>query len=341
MAGCGGMQQGGASGSDMQMGCGGCGGMQMGCGGCGDMQMGCGGCGGCGGNPMMCNPMQGMMGNPMCNPMMGMMQNMMCNPMMGMMAQMQQMQNMSGMMQGMMPGMSGMSSMPAVSGINQPPPPVAKDTASLEEDLEMAKCTPADLAKLEEEAEKFEADIKKNAKKDAYVGLMARYKEDQGFGFIHCQECKEQWDKTDIYVSGRTFISSGINIGDMVTFRVEKGGSVISSGSNKGMVRAVLPETLHELTKMRKKVHRMRETLRGRKQLAMQGMGAPSGGCSASSLGGGGSLGLVGCGSSGVGLGGCAPQKRAPESLLKVLQGADQGPPAKRTNVGSMPTPAD
>lgn len=325
MAGCGGMQQGGASGSDMHQGGAGCGNMQQ-------MQQGMMG------NPMMCNPMQGMMGNPM---MAAMMQNMMGNPMMGMMAQMQQMQqmqNMSGMMQGMLPGM-GIGSMPAnqmqqmqsIPGINQPPPPVGRERA-LEEHAELARCTPADLAKLEEESEQLEADLKKNAKKDAYVGLMARYKEDQGFGFISCPECKEKWEKADIYVSGRTFLSSGINVGDMVTFRVEKGGSQISSGQ-KGMVRAVLPETLHELTKIRKKLLRMREVLRARKQSAMQGMGA--GGGSASPGGSPGAIGL-GAGSwpeldaGSAGPGGCAPQKR---------QGAEQGPPAKRTKVGSGPAP--
>merc|ERR1719491_1094535 len=168
------------------------------------------------------------------------------------------------MMPGMgMPGMNNAAMGTPAAPAGGAAAAAAPKAIASEHDAELANCTAEDLAALEIEVELLEADEKKNAKKDAYVGLMARYIEDQGFGFIACPECKELWEKTDIYVSGRTFLTSGANVGDMVTFRVERGGT---SPSGKGMARAVLPEILPKLTNLRKKLIRMREVLRERKQ---------------------------------------------------------------------------
>merc|ERR1719188_1295761 len=152
-----------------------------------------------------------------------------------------------------MASMQQMPLMPMVpAGLPAAPSPAEKEKAK--EDAQLAGSTLEDLTALEAEVKELEQKAKASAKRDAYIGLMARYIEDEGFGFISCPECKEKWDKTDIFVSGRTFMSSGIDIGDLVVFAVEKDG--------KGMPRAVTPKALTELTKLRKKLTRMREILR-------------------------------------------------------------------------------
>merc|ERR1719188_2478763 len=115
--------------------------------------------------------------------------------------------------------------------------------------------TKEEVEQLEQEFKEAEQLAKDKAKKDnSYVGLMARYIEDEGFGFISCPECRETWDKTDIFVSGRNFVASGIDVGDMVTFQVEKDG--------KDLPRAANPKTLDELTKIRRKLSKMREVMK-------------------------------------------------------------------------------
>lgn len=127
-------------------------------------------------------------------------------------------------------------------------------------------CTPEEFAAMEEEAKQAEQAAKIAARESgSFVGLMARYIEDAGFGFISCPECKEFWDKTDIFVSGRSFMQSGIDVGDMVTFRVEKDG--------KELPRAVNPKTLDDLTAMRKRLGRMREAMKITS--AKRALGAP------------------------------------------------------------------
>lgn len=169
---------------------------------------------------------------------------------MAQMAQMAQMQMMSGMMPmmamqypigAMMPVAAAAPVVVAANGADDAPP---MGSVSMEE-----------LNALEAEVREAEREAKAAARtKDAYVGLMARYIEDEGFGFISCAECKEVWDKTDIFISGRNFMAANIDVGDMVTFQVEKDG--------KELPRAVNPKLHDELTKMRKKLARMREALR-------------------------------------------------------------------------------
>jgi len=171
---------------------------------------------------------------------------------MGAMAQLQmlQMQMMMGMQ------MPAVAALPAVlPGVTQQSQPVVMSAEEAEEAAELSRCTADDLALLELKVKDMERKAKEAARiKDGFVGLMARYIEDEGFGFISCAECKDTWDKTDIFVSGRNFMTSGIDVGDVVTFQVEKDG--------KDLPRACNPKTLQELTRLRKKLIRMREILR-------------------------------------------------------------------------------
>merc|ERR1740121_3111116 len=55
-----------------------------------------------------------------------------------------------------------------------------------EEEVEV-NCTPEELNKMEEEVKELEASARKDAKSQGlFLGLMARYIEDEGFGFVHC-----------------------------------------------------------------------------------------------------------------------------------------------------------
>jgi len=172
---------------------------------------------------------------------------------MGAMAQMQMMQMQ--MMMGMQ--MPTMAALPAAlpGGVLSQPQSAVMNAEEAEDAAELARCTADDLALLELEVKDMEKKAKETARiKDGFVGVMARYIEDEGFGFISCADCKEIWDKTDIFVSGRNFMASGIDVGDVVFFQVEKDG--------KDLPRACNPKTLQELTKLRKKLLKMREMLR-------------------------------------------------------------------------------
>lgn len=185
---------------------------------------------------------------------------------MGAMAQMQQMAAMMPMMQMAMP-MGSM--MPMVQM------PAAAAPAAVED---LGPCSPEDIAALEAEIKDEEKAAKITAQKTgAYVGHMARYIDDEGFGFISCPECKETWDKVDIFVSGRNFMASGIEVGDTVTFQVERDG--------KELPRAINPKTLPELTKSKQRLSKMREAAKARQAAnsskrsggaAFAGLGPPS-----------------------------------------------------------------
>jgi len=175
------------------------------------------------------------------------------------MQQMQQMQaaammqmQMAGMAQMQMAGMMPMMQMGVPMASMMPMVQMPTATGKAREGEDFSACTPEDVAALELEIKEAERAAKITAKKSgSFVGLMARYIEDEGFGFISCPECKEVWDKSDIFVSGRNFVSSGIDVGDMVTFTVEKDG--------KDLPRCVNPKTLPELTKLKKRLSKMRE----------------------------------------------------------------------------------
>lgn len=200
---------------------------------------------------------------PMMNPMVAMMQmqqmvqmqqmQQMMNPI-AQMQQMQQMAQMQQMSQMQLPMMQ--MQLPATPAVPAAPAgPSPEDIRRAEEDAELARCSLEDLSALELEVKELEKKAKSTAKlKDGFVGLMARYIEDEGFGFITCTECKDRWDKTDIFCSGRTFMASEIEVGDFVAFTVEKDG--------KNMPRAVTPKTLEDLTRLSKRLKRMREVLR-------------------------------------------------------------------------------
>jgi len=179
------------------------------------------------------------------------------NAMQMQMAQMQQMQA-AAMMQMQLGAMAQMQMASMMPMMQMAVPmaammPMAEPVAAVEEpEEEITPCSLEDISALELEIKEAEKAAKASAKESgSLVGLMARYIEDEGFGFISCPECKEVWDKSDIFVSGRNFVSSGIDVGDMVSFRIEKDG--------KDLPRAVNPKTLEELTKLKRKLSKMRE----------------------------------------------------------------------------------
>mmetsp|Transcript_74967 Transcript_74967/g.232663 ORF Transcript_74967/g.232663 Transcript_74967/m.232663 type:complete len:225 (-) Transcript_74967:571-1245(-) len=179
---------------------------------------------------------------------------------MGAAAQMQQMQ-MAAMMPMMQMGMPMAAMMPMMQM-------EAPGKAEGDDEEQITSCSPEEIAALELEVKESEKAAKATAKSSgSYVGLMARYIEDEGFGFISCAECKDVWDKTDIFVSGRNFVTSGIDVGDIVTFQVEKDG--------KDLPRAVNPKTLSDLTRMKKKLSKMREVAKNTNMLKR---GAPEDG---------------------------------------------------------------
>mmetsp|Transcript_41869 Transcript_41869/g.112895 ORF Transcript_41869/g.112895 Transcript_41869/m.112895 type:complete len:286 (-) Transcript_41869:32-889(-) len=180
---------------------------------------------------------------------------------MGAMAQMQ--------MAAMMPMMQmGMQMAPMMPMGMQMAPIAGQEQPVEEEDL--GPCSPEDIAALELDIKEEEKAAKITAKKSgSFVGLMARYIEDEGFGFISCPECKDVWDKSDIFVSGRNFMSSGIEVGDVVTFQVEKDG--------KDLPRAVNPKTLPELTKSKKKLSKMRDVAKASHPLKRSAPALPPG----------------------------------------------------------------
>jgi len=179
------------------------------------------------------------------------------NAMQMQMAQMQQMQA-AAMMQMQLGAMAQMQMAGMMPMVQMAVPmaammPMAQPVAAAEEPEEqVTPCSLEDISAVELEIKEAEKAAKASAKESgSFVGLMARYIEDEGFGFISCPECKEVWDKSDIFVSGRNFVSSGIDVGDMVSFQVEKDG--------KDLPRAVNPKTLEELTKLKRKLSKMRE----------------------------------------------------------------------------------
>lgn len=195
----------------------------------------------------------------------------MANPMQMQMAQMQQMQQvqMAVMMQMQMGAMAQMQMGAMQMAAMMPMMQMAMPMAAMVPMMQMPQCgkeeeadeeqisvsSPEDVTALEVEIKEAEKAAKAAAKDDgAYVGLMARYIDDEGFGFISCPDCKDAWDKTDIFVSGRNFVASGIEVGDVVVFQVEKDG--------KDLPRAVNPKTLKELTRLKRRLSKMRELVK-------------------------------------------------------------------------------
>merc|ERR1712032_713736 len=88
---------------------------------------------------------------------------------------------------------------------------------------------------------------------DSFVGSMARYNEEEGFGFVVCPECVEKWGKTDIFIGNKNFAEAKLKVGDAILFQVEKDG--------KDLPRvAETPKVLRALTIERRKLAKMKET---------------------------------------------------------------------------------
>merc|ERR1719198_395186 len=176
--------------------------------------------------------MMGQMGG--CNPMMAMMGG--CNPMM---AQMQMMQ-----MASMMNPMMQMGNMGQQMTQGAPAAPVEEEEErnpflDLSEDELGQRINQQTL-----EVKEAEALAKQRAAKDTFIGTLARYDPELGFGFVICPECVQQWGKNDIYIGQKNILESRLEIGDVVSFQVE---------DNNGKPRVALgPKVLQEPTEQKK-----------------------------------------------------------------------------------------
>mmetsp|Transcript_54208 Transcript_54208/g.169385 ORF Transcript_54208/g.169385 Transcript_54208/m.169385 type:complete len:403 (-) Transcript_54208:98-1306(-) len=199
------------------------------------------------------------------------------NPMMQMqmaqMAQMTQMQQMAqmqmtGSMMGQMmapmmsPIMTPMMSMPMAVPVmqttGQPPPPPGLPPVAVEDGSDVEP-----LLQLSEEAlgERIAAQLMevKDAEKatknkmdpGTFVGTLARYDPELGFGFVICPECVPSWGKSDIYIGQKNFVESGLDVGDVVAFQVE---------DNNGKPRVAMnPKILDDVTKLKRRLAKLKE----------------------------------------------------------------------------------
>lgn len=117
-------------------------------------------------------------------------------------------------------------------------------------------CDPHSIAAMEAEIREYEKQARlTTGSEDAYVGVFTRYLDDEGFGFIQCSDCLKPYGKDLIFINGRTFLASDIEIGDTILFQVVR--------DSKGLPRAYRPQPLRDITKKKKLLARMRsEALR-------------------------------------------------------------------------------
>lgn len=100
------------------------------------------------------------------------------------------------------------------------------------------------------EARDAETEAKRMVAAGAFVGTLARFDHDLGFGFVVCPECAEQWGKHDIYIGQKNVVESGLELGDVVEFRVE---------DNNGKPRVAMnPKVLQEPTKHKQLLSRLK-----------------------------------------------------------------------------------
>lgn len=129
-----------------------------------------------------------------------------------------------------------------------------------------------DIARQELQVKEAERIAKVMAKEsDSYVGMMARYNEEEGFGFVVCPECVERWGKTDIFIGNKNFAEAKLKVGDAILFQVEKDG--------KDLPRvAETPKVLKELTREKRKFAKMKETAKADSMLKRSATAMTAGG---------------------------------------------------------------
>mmetsp|Transcript_27012 Transcript_27012/g.68702 ORF Transcript_27012/g.68702 Transcript_27012/m.68702 type:complete len:315 (+) Transcript_27012:90-1034(+) len=213
---------------------------------------------GCGGAA----PTEGSTGS-MMNPMMSMMGGC-CNPMMQMqmMAQMQQMQMMQMMMANpMMSMMNPMMQMGMAQQVPQEEEEERDPFLDLSEE-ELGQRINAQTV----EAKEQERLAKERSPKGTFVGTLARYDPELGFGFVICPECVPQWGKNDIYIGQKNILESRLEIGDVISFLVE---------DNNGKPRVALgPKVLSDASEARRTLSRLKDaaktvSLRNKRPAAM------------------------------------------------------------------------
>merc|ERR1719512_475735 len=142
--------------------------------------------------------------------------------------------------------MMPMGAVPVMQGTVQPG---HEDGESL---LELSEEELGDRIALQaQEVKEAEKVAKDNAMSGTFVGTLARYDPELGFGFVICPECVQSWGKSDIYIGQKNFLESGLEVGDVVKFEVE---------DNNGKPRvAMKPKILKDVTKLKKKLTRLKE----------------------------------------------------------------------------------
>ncbi|CAK0874128.1 unnamed protein product [Prorocentrum cordatum] len=110
------------------------------------------------------------------------------------------------------------------------------------------------VAEVAERLRGAEEAARRSSDPDTFIGTLARYDPDQGFGFVVCPECASRWGKNDIYVGQKNVLENGLEIGDVIAFRVE---------DNNGKPRVAMnPKVLKEPVRLKKKLLKLREAAR-------------------------------------------------------------------------------
>merc|ERR1740122_280032 len=165
------------------------------------------------------------------------------------MCQMAQMAQMAGQMGGMMP-MGMMAPMGGMMPMQMMP--MAQTDKDGESFLELSEEELGErIASQAAEVKEAEKVAKDKAMSGTFVGTLARYDPELGFGFVICPECVQSWGKSDIYIGQKNFLESGLEVGDVVSFQVE---------DNNGKPRVAMnPRILKEVTRLKKKLTRLKE----------------------------------------------------------------------------------
>mmetsp|Transcript_41976 Transcript_41976/g.62659 ORF Transcript_41976/g.62659 Transcript_41976/m.62659 type:complete len:218 (+) Transcript_41976:2-655(+) len=132
------------------------------------------------------------------------------------------------------------------------PAAVAEDGSDAEPLLELSEEALGErIAAQLLEVKEAEKAAKESADSGSFVGTLARYDPDLGFGFVICPECVASWGKSDIYIGQKNFLESGLDVGDVIAFQVE---------DNNGKPRVAMnPKVLGEVTKLKRRLTRLKE----------------------------------------------------------------------------------
>merc|ERR1719281_1561554 len=103
------------------------------------------------------------------------------------------------MQMGQMLPMAGAQGMPTVAAAVEPP----QDEEDVDSDGELISRMREEaigprITATTEQLRQAEESARKMADSETFVGTLARYDPDQGFGFVVCPECAPKWGKADI-----------------------------------------------------------------------------------------------------------------------------------------------